>query len=489
MYKNYINGEFTSSGTSGYFHKIDPSTEEVLEVVNNTVIDGVDLSVAAARNAFHKWSKISRPARGEYFLKLAARIERRKDDIIKVICAETGKNKNEALAEVNEAKHMCEITAGRGRLPAGELIPSEVAEKSISIIRKPRGVVACVTPWNFPYAITHWTSAPAILEGNCVVHKPSQLSPLSANLTAELYHEAGFPAGVYNMIQGQDEAGKLLVENSDVNYVLFTGSAEVGMKIKQHCATQWNKDCSCEMGSKSAVIVMDDGNLDLALDACVNSSFKLAGQRCVSAGRILVHRQLLNSFVLHFIARVKELVIGAPSNEKSFFGPVISKESLERVVSYNEMVLKDRSCRVLIQGDKLVGNGYFLSPFVYLCEWANKRFLKEEVFGPHVAIIPFDDADDAIRIYNDTDFGLSCAVITDNFRTMKKFQDEIDSGMIYFNAGSIGAESSVPFGGIKKSGIGHPSASGNFDATCHKIAVTTNYDDKITWAQGLSSNV
>lgn len=487
MLKNYINGEFTDEGTSGSFSKINPSNETIIAEVNNTVIDGVELAVNAARKAFNGWRKVSRPNRGEYFRILANLVKEYADSIIECICLDTGKNRNEALAEVNETIHMLEITHGRGRMSCGELVPSEISDKIISVERKPRGIIAVISPFNFCLAIgAAWGAAPAILEGNCVVHKPSQLTPLTSNIMTELYHKAGFPAGVYNMIQGQDEAGKLLVEHSDINYVLFTGSAEVGKKIRQHCATEWNKGCSLEMGSKSGVIIMDDANLDIALDACINSAYKLAGQRCVSAGRILVQRNVLDIFIQRFLPMVQNIKIGDPIKEGGvFYGPVISKESVVKIEFYNDLVRKDKDCKILIDGGRVNRPGYFMSPFVYLCEWGNKRFLKEEVFGSNLGIIPFDTIDDAISIYNDTDFGLSCACITNNFRTMKRLKEDIDTGMIYFNAGTIGAESSCNFQGIKASGYGHGTATGTFDAVVHKMTVTTNHADKIEWAQGL----
>ena len=329
----------------------------------------------------------------------------------------------------------------------GDIISSELPDRDGFIIRKPKGVVAVIAPWNFPFAVGGcWNAGPSILEGNTVVLKPSELSPLVGRITAELYHEAGFPPGVFNLLQGDGKVGEMIVTNDLVDHVAFTGSAEVGRFVRVACANSWHKTCNCEMGSKSAVIVFDDCNLELAVSACLNSAFKLSGQRCVSSGRLLVQRSILQEFESKFLSQVKDIFVGPPDsnlpqNTSVFFGPLISKEQKEKVENYNSMVRQDSSAKVPADFSSLVSckEGYFIGPFVYECEWSDKPFLKEEVFGPHVAIVPFDTIDDAISIYNDTKFGLSLGAITNDFRKMRKIRNECDSGMMYFNLGSIGA--------------------------------------------------
>tara|TARA_Y100000310_G_C20472478_1_gene710769 strand:- start:201 stop:923 length:723 start_codon:yes stop_codon:yes gene_type:complete len=238
------------------------------------------------------------------------------------------------------------------------------------------------------------------------------------------------------------------------------------------------------MGSKSAVIVFEDGKLDLAVDAAVASAFKLSGQRCVSSGRILVERSILDKFTEKFVEQVKSRVsVGWPWDEPvPFYGPLISDKQAAKVVKYNDLVKDDSDASVLIDYTAV---DRYVSPFVYTCEWDDKPYLKEEVFGPHVAIVPFDDIDDAIRIYNDTEYGLALGVITEDFRKMRKIRDECDTGMLYLNGGSVAAESHLDFGGVKKSGNGHKTAIGTVEAVTDKIAVTTNYEDGISWAQGM----
>ena len=498
---NYVNGKWVKARGEG-FVSVNPAFGTTLGTFHSTSQVEVLDACLDARTAFDGWRKISRVKRAEYFFKLSSILERNTDRLVQVIYDETGKNKNECLAEVNEALHMCQVVAGTGRQPYGGYYASEISEKDAYTIRKPKGVVAVISPWNFPLAIgSFWTTAPALVEGNCVVHKPSELTPMVAQIAAELYHEAGFPPGVYNLIHGGGQTGSYLVD-APVNTVLFTGSAEVGQIIKEKCAKDWKKNCAVETGSKSAVIVFEDADLNLALDACIASAYKLSGQRCVSSGRLLAQRSIIDRFTEKFVERSKQIMGGIGNlksvtgdnlqNPTAYYGPLISDEAKQRVEAYNRMVCQDTDATVLLDGslsDNVdVSKGYYVGPFVYRTEWYNnKRYLKEEVFGPHVAIIPFDTVDEAIRIYNGTDYGLAVGIVTENFRTMRKCRDECRAGMIYLNGGSVAAESHLPFGGLWKSGSGGKTAAGTYRAVTDEVAVTVNHQiGGITWAQGLS---
>lgn len=482
--KNYIGGKFQPNRQD--FKVINPSTEEAIGLFPQSTIAQVNEACTSAKNAFSAWNALGRVKRGDYFHRLANLIENKRSELVKTISLETGKSLNESDAEVTEALHMVQYTAAQGRQPSGSIIPSEVPERDSYLIRKPKGVIGVISPWNFSYAIPYWNSAPALLEGNTVVLKPSEDAPMSGQLIAELYDEAGFPAGTFNMIHGDGSVGAEIVNHHFINHILFTGSVTVGQQIRQTCAKFTNKSCALEMGSKSAVIVCADSDLDISVPACIASSFKLTGQRCVSAGRILVDRKILRSFLPEFVAKVEELTFGDPfSKPVPFAGPLINKSQMERVIRYNDMVRKDRSTQIYVDGKKQDGKGFFVNPFVYQAEWADKPFLREEVFGGHVAIIPFDDNDEAIRIFNDTQYGLSVGVITNDYRAMREFRERCDCGMCYFNNGSIGAESSFPFGGVKASGYGHASAAGCFDGVVNKVAVTINHGRTINFPQGL----
>jgi len=484
--QNYINGCFTDS-CGETFESIDPATGEVLGIFAESTDKDVESAYQFARDSFYGWREYSRIQRAEYFLKLANLIIERRDEIARVISLETGKVYNESIAEVNEALHMAHYAFSAGRMPYGEAIASELPEKDAFMLRKPKGVVAVIAPFNFPFAIGgFWCAAPALVEGNTVILKPSEDTPWVGQLTAELYHEAGFPPGVFNVVQGDGEVGDELI-HKDVDHVCFTGSADVGMHIRKVCAESWHKTCSCEMGSKSAVIIHEDANYDMAIDACLASSYKLSGQRCVSAGRLIVHRSLYYKFSEEFARRSSSLKTGDPFSDETFYGPLVNRQGFEKVMKYNSIVCNDAESQVLLSGVELVEGGLFLTPTVYRTEWRDVPNLKEEVFGPHVSIIPYDSVSDAIRIYNDTDYGLSLGVMTENFKIARRIRNECDFGLGYWNGGSIAAESHLGFGGVKKSGNGQPSAARTFRAVTHEVAWTVNHGDSLNFPQGMNT--
>ena len=503
---NYINRRFVKS-EGEFFDNINPATKESVGKFPQSTPDDVSFAYKSAREAFGKWKKLSRIRRGDIFFKLAQIIERRRDDLAAVISIETGKNYNESIAEVNEALHMAQYAFGSGRDPMGEAVASEIPEKDCYMLRKPKGVIAIVSPFNFPVAIgAFWCAAPALVEGNTVILKPSEDAPMSSHMCAEIYHEAGFPPGVFNVVHGDGLVGNLLVRE-EVDHICFTGSAEVGQHIRKVAAESWHKTTSCEMGSKSAVIVLDDANLNLAIPACVASAFKLSGQRCVSSGRMIVHRKVFDEFVERFLASAQDVRYGAPLmnfdivagqnsvsvsnikvNSKVYYGPLINQQALDKVLKYNNMVFEDPEVSILLKGeptDVLGSKGHFISPTVYTSEWRDVPFLKNEVFGPHVAIIPVDDTEQAIEVYNDTEYGLAVGVITEDFKKARMCRNECDAGMIYWNGGSIAAESHLSFGGVKKSGNGFPSAARTFRAVTHEVSWTVNHADGLEFPQGM----
>jgi aldehyde dehydrogenase (NAD+) len=483
---NFINGMMINQSVP-HFDAINPANEEVYGQFPISDNETVCNAVSAARAAQPEWARMSRIKRADLFDNLAQLIKRDHENLRDVISIETGKNLNESHAEVIEALHMCQTVAAMGRQPFGEVYSSELETKDAYVIRKPRGVVAIISPWNFPFAIgSFWSAGPALLEGNTVVHKPSELTPMVNDMAWQLYLEAGFPPGVFNLVHGDGSTGAALVRSS-VDVILFTGSAEVAQDIRRHCADCFGKTASIECGSKSSTILFNDGSHDLALDVCVASAFKLSGQRCVSSGRIFVQRDVFEGFKEDFVQRVRDKVHpGDPmADDDAFYGPLISAEHMQRVREYNILTQTDPDVKVLIEGLPVNRKGFYLTPHVYQCEWSDKRFLKEEVFGPHVALIPFDDLDDVIAKYNDTDYGLALGVITDDFRKHREIVNRCTAGMIYINGGSIAAESHMPFSSWKKSGYGS-SAAATWKAVTHTTAVTVNYErGKVTWAQGM----
>ena len=484
---HYINGQWTGGGQQAAFDSKNPATKEIIGSFPQATQSEVDSTYHFARDSFYGWREYGRVRRAEYFLKLANLIEERSEELAKTISEETGKTYNESVAEVNEALHMAQYAFSTGRMPYGEAIASELPEKDAYMLRKPKGVVAIVAPFNFPFAIGgFWCAAPALVEGNTVILKPSEDTPLVGQLTAELYHEAGFPPGVFNLVHGDGEVGDMLI-HEDVDHVCFTGSADVGMHVRKVCAESWHKTCSCEMGSKSAVIIHEDANYDMAMAACLASAYKLSGQRCVSAGRLIVHRDLYHQFAEEFAARSAMLKTGDPFNENTFYGPLINQQGLDKVSHFNSMVFNDKDVDVLLAGVRIVEDGLFMTPTVYKTEWRDAQYLKNEVFGPHVSIIPYDRVSEAINIYNDTDYGLALGVVTENFKVARRIRNECDFGLGYWNGGSIAAESHLGFGGVKKSGNGQPSAARTFRSVTHEVAWTVNHGDTLNFPQGMNS--
>jgi aldehyde dehydrogenase (NAD+) len=446
-------------------------------------------AVAAARAAYPDWRRTSRIHRAELFDNLAQIVKREIDALARLMARECGKVVSECRAEVIEGLHMIQYVFGTGRLPTGEVLASEIADKDVFVRRKPKGVVAVITPWNFPFAVPLWMLGPSLQEGNTVVFKPSEETPAVGQRIVELFVEAGFPPGVLNLVHGDGVVGEVLVRDPEVNVVLFTGSYEVGQKIQAISGAMADRIVACEMGSKSAVIVCADARLDLAVHAALVSAFKTSGQRCVSAGRVLVADAIFDHFAEQLVAAVGRIKIGEPLDAGNFTGPVINEAAVEKVLSYNRLA-REEGATVLLDGGKLPGEGNFLAPFVYRIAHGQKiRCIREEVFGPHLALIPFRTNDDAVRIYNDTPYGLSLAVITEDYRAMRLFRDECDYGMGYVNLPCIGAEVHLPFGGVKRSGNGHPSAAGLIETVTHRTAWTINHGTEIKMAQGLTTHV
>ena len=489
--RHLIAGRWLPSSGSRFLSHNPHRVEEAVGEFPQASPEETAQAVATARAAFPAWRRTSRVKRAELFDNLAQLVKRDTDALARLMARECGKVITECRAEVVEGLHMIQYVFGTGRMPMGDVLASEIEEKDAYMRRKPWGVAAVITPWNFPFAVPLWMLGPSLLEGNTVVFKPSEDTPAVGQRLVELFEEAGFPPGVLNLVHGAGETGEALVRNAEVNVVLFTGSYDVGRRIQQISADFHDRMVACEMGSKSAVIVCEDARLDLAVTCGILSAFKTSGQRCVSGSRMIVAEKLFDRFAEKFVAAAQRLRIGDPLDSGNFTGPVIHRGALEKVERYNALA-KQEGATILLDGGRLAhgdhGKGCYLSPFIYRMEHRpDVRCIREEVFGPHVALIPFTTKEDAARIYNDTEYGLSMAVITEDYRAMRYFRDECEYGMGYVNLPCIGAEVHLPFGGVKKSGNGHPSAAGLIEAVTHKTAWTVNHAEEVKMAQGLAS--
>ncbi len=491
--QHWIAGRWLASQGPSFESRSPAHREEVVGTFPKAGASEAEQAIAAARKAYPDWRRKSRLHRAELFDNLAQLVKRDTDALAKLMARECGKVVSECRAEVIEGLHMIQYVFGTGRMPMGDVVASEIAEKDAFMRRKPWGVVAVITPWNFPFAVPLWMLGPSLVEGNTAIFKPSEDTPAVGQKMMELFEEAGFPPGVINLVHGDHEVGEALVRDPGVNIILFTGSYDVGHRIQQLSAEHYDRIVACEMGSKSAVIICEDANLDLAVNCGLVSSMKTSGQRCVSAGRILVAQKIFDQYAEKLVDLVKKIRIGNPLDARNFTGPVVNEAAVDKVSRYN-MLAKDEGAKVLLDGSRMMDadhvNGCYMSPFVYRMDYRpNIRCIREEVFGPHVALIPFKDNEEAVCIYNDTQYGLSMAVVTEDYRAMRLFRDECEYGMGYVNLPCIGAEVHLPFGGVKKSGNGHPSAAGLIETVTHKTAWTVNHAEEVKMAQGLTTDV
>ncbi len=498
IYGHQIGGEWTDGDGSETFASENPATGEELARFQRGTESDVDAALAAAEDAFEEWRSLSYIDRAEYLWEIYHELRERTDELGEIVTKECGKEISEGRADVIEAYHMVEWAAANARHPHGDVIPSEIPSKDAYMRRKPRGVVGCVTPWNFPVAIPFWHMAVALVEGNTVVWKPAEQTPWCGQIIAEMFEDAGIPDGVFNMVQGFGDAGAAITDDERVDTVLFTGSAEVGHEIASKVGGEPGKLAACEMGGKNGIVIADDADLDVAVHSAVMSSFKTTGQRCVSSERLIVHTDVYDEFKQRFVEMAENVAVGDPLNEETFMGPAIEAEHAEKIHRHNELA-RDEGGEVLVDRAELDDgeipdgheDGHWVGPFVYEVDYDSElRCLQEECFGPHVALIEYEgDMDRAIELHNDTHYGLAGAIISEDYRKIHQFRDEAEIGLAYANLPCIGAEVHLPFGGVKKSGNGYPSAREVIEAVTERTAFTLNNSTDIEMAQGLSADI
>jgi len=497
-YQHYIDGEWVDGDGTETFESENPATGESLGEFRRGTEADVREATEAADEAFEEWQALSHIDRAEYLWDIYHELKERHEELGEVVTKECGKEISEGLADVTEAWHMVEWAAGDARHPKGDVVPSEIPSKDAYMRRKPRGVVGCITPWNFPVAIPFWHMAVSLVEGNTVVWKPAEQTPWCGQIIAEMFEDAGIPDGVFNMVQGYGDAGAAVVDDDRVDTVLFTGSAEVGHHIAEEVAADPGKLAACEMGGKNGIVVTEEADLDIAVHSAVMSSFKTTGQRCVSSERLVVHEDVYDEFKERFVEVAEKVAVGDPLDEDTFMGPAIEAEHVEKIREYNDLA-REEAENVLVDRTDLAddeipdghGDGHWVGPFVYEVDYdPDLRSIKEEVFGPHVALIEYSgDIERAVEIHNDTPYGLAGAVISEDYRQINYYRDNAEVGLAYGNLPCIGAEVQLPFGGVKKSGNGYPSAREVIEAVTERTAWTLNNSKEIEMAQGLSADI
>jgi alpha-ketoglutaric semialdehyde dehydrogenase len=485
-YGNHIDGEWVEAASGENFEDRNPANGELIATYARSGKEDVDRAVEAARGAFERWRLFPAPKRGEILYRVAGLMAERKEDFARAMSREMGKVLAEARGDVQEGIDMAFFAAGEGRRMLGDTVPAELPDKFAMSLRMPIGVVGLITPWNFPVAIPSWKSFPALVAGNTVVLKPAEDAPDCARLFTELLLDAGLPEGVYNTVFGYgEEAGTALVEHSDVAGISFTGSTAVGIAIARE-AHKTHKKVATEMGGKNAIILLDDADVDLAVEGSVWSAFGTAGQRCTAASRMIVHTAVLDEFTEKFVAAAEGLTLGDPLDESVDVGPLVNETQLERVSGYMD-VAEGEGAKLLCGGERATGGdldrGYFFRPTIWGGVRHDMRVAQEEIFGPAIGIIPVSSYEEAVKVNNGTPYGLSSAIFTQNVNTAFKAMRDLYTGITYVNAGTIGAEIQLPFGGTKATGGHREVGQQALDSFTEWKSVYVDYSGKLQKAQ------
>jgi len=487
-FKNFINGEWVASASGGTIENRNPAnTEELVGVFPASTQADVDNAVAAAREAYKSWRLVPAPKRAEIMFRAAELLVKRKEEFSRDMTCEMGKVLAETRGDVQEAIDMTYYMAGEGRRLFGQTTPSELPNKFAMSVRQSIGVCGMITPWNFPMAIPSWKMTPALISGNTLVLKPAEDTPLSSYHLVQILGEAGVPAGVVNMVSGNGpDAGAPLAKHQDVPVVSFTGSTRTGRGIAEICAPSF-KHCSLEMGGKNIILVLEDANLDLAIDGALWGGFGTTGQRCTAASRLAVHKDVYKEFVTRFVEKAKNLKVGNGLDAGVEMGPCINEKQLKTVMSYVEIGKKE-GAKLMTGGKRLdsgaYAKGWFHEPTVFADCDPKMRIAQEEIFGPVVSIIPIDSFEQGIDVANGVPYGLSASIYTRNVNRAFAAMRDLYTGIVYVNAPTIGAETHLPFGGTKQTGNGHREAAiAAIDFFTEWKSLYIDYSDKLQRAQ------
>ncbi|MBI1804736.1 MAG: aldehyde dehydrogenase family protein [Ignavibacteriae bacterium] len=458
-YQNFINGKWVDAKSGQTFEDRNPANwDEVVGTFPKSGKEDVDEAVKAARTAFEKWRLVPAPQRGNILKKVGDIMTARKEKIARTMTREMGKVIVETRGDVQEGIDTAYYAASEGRRLFGHTVPSELPNKFNMAIRVPIGVAGIITPWNFPMAIPTWKVFPAILCGNTIVFKPAHDTPATATLLVEILMEAGVPEGVVNIIHGGGaDVGNAIVDHPDVDLISFTGSTAVGKKISAS-ASQTLKRVSLELGGKNAQIVMDDADLNLALDGVLWGAFGTTGQRCTATSRLLLHEKVYDKFMSMLVDRTQKLRLGDGLLATTDVGPCIHEGQRKTVHGYVELGQQE-GARLVLGGSVGAGNGlskgWFYQPTIFTDVTPEMRIAKEEIFGPVLSVIRVKSLEEGITVLNNTIYGLSSSIYTKDVNSAFKAIRDVKAGITYINAPTIGAEAHMPFGGVKQTGNGH----------------------------------
>ncbi|MFN2501675.1 MAG: aldehyde dehydrogenase [Pyrinomonadaceae bacterium] len=458
QYRSFINGKWVEGSSGKTIPNINPANvNDIIGTAQLCTRDEAGAAVEAAYHAFKGWKNTPAPARGRIISKMARLMEEHKEELAQTLTREEGKTINESRGELTRAINVVEFCAGESRRMNGETIPSELSANFAYTIKEPHGVVALITPWNFPVAIPVWKLAPALVAGNTVVFKPASNTPGTAVRLTELFIEAGLPEGVLNLVIGSgSEAGDEIVNHQAVRAISFTGSSEIGFKLYEQIARR-GIPFQAEMGGKNPVVVMEDCDIDLAVEHTAQGAFGSTGQRCTATSRAVVMDSIANEFVEKIVARARSFKLGDGSDPANEIGPSVDESQFNTVLKYIDIGRED-GATMLCGGKKAEGdgleNGYFVEPTVFDHVTSDMRIAREEIFGPVLSVLRVKDFNEAMVVANDSEYGLSSSIFSNDANDIYRFIDEIESGMTHVNSPTTGGEAHIPFGGIKATGIG-----------------------------------
>ena len=487
-YRNYIGGEWVKSSSGEWFDNVNPAdTTDIVGRFPKSNEDDVNKAVNAAKEAATRWRRTPAPKRAELLFTLGEILRKGKDRYSEEMTREMGKVLKETGGDVQEAIDCTYYTAGEGRRLHGFTTKAEMPNKYAMCERQPVGICGLITPFNFPMAIPSWKLIPALVCGNTVVIKSGEDVPLSTINLVKACEKAGIPKGVVNVVNGFGDAGAALVNSDDVRLISFTGSTDTGRIIAEKCARD-NKIVSLEMGGKNAIIIMDDADIDNAVEGCLWGAFGTTGQRCTASSRLIVHKKVYKKFTQKLVEKAKQLRVGNGLDPKTEVGPVINQQAVDKIMGYIEIGKNEDKATLACGGkQKKQGkfkNGYFIEPTIFTDVSRKMRIAQEEIFGPVLSVIPFSTLDEAISIVNESKYGLSSAIYTQDVNQAFYAMQELYTGICYVNSATIGAEVHLPFGGTKGTGNGHREAGTQvLDIFTEWKSIYVDYSGKLQKAQ------
>ena len=457
-YRNYIAGKWVESTSSRTATNVNPAnTDDVLGTIRQATREEAKAAVDSAAETFPSWRATPAPSRGRIVARAARLMEEHKEELAQLLTREEGKTIAESRGELQRSINVADFCAGESRRMNGETIQSELPANFAYTLKQPLGVVACVTPWNFPVAIPVWKIAPALVAGNTVVFKPASLTPATAVRIVEIFESAGLPGGVLNLVLGSgSDAGDEIIAHPAVKAVSFTGSNQVGIRLYEQVSRRGAK-VQCEMGGKNPVVILEDADMELAVESTAQGAFGSSGQRCTATSRAVVVNGIADEFVDRIAKRAASMRIGDGSDPGTEMGPSVDESQFKTVLSYVDIGRED-GATLVCGGDRATGagldKGYFVHPAVFDNVTPDMRIAREEVFGPVLSVLRVKDFEEAMRVANDCEYGLSSSIFSNDATRIFRFVDEIETGMTHINSPTTGGEAHIPFGGIKGTGIG-----------------------------------